>query len=71
MSDHPKKRIANIANSDGVSMIPHQFPQFVSFRDGSNSRSTCRFNALMMSMRAIMVGPLSPTTGGRASTAAR
>src|SRR5258707_7968513 len=44
-------------------------PQCVSLRDGLNSRWTCRFSALRMPMRAIMVGPLSSTTRSRASTA--
>ena len=39
-------------------------------RDGLNSRTRPRFNALSIPMRAIMVGPLSSTTISRASTAA-
>jgi hypothetical protein len=37
---------------------------------GFNYRTTFRFNALMKLMRAIMVGPLCPTTSSIASTAA-
>jgi hypothetical protein len=37
-------------------------PQCVSLRDVSNTRSTSRFNALMMPRRTIIVGPLSSTT---------
>jgi hypothetical protein len=34
-----------------------RWPQCVSFRDGSNTRSTCRFRALITPMRANIVGP--------------
>src|SRR5882757_8862789 len=47
-----------------------RLPQWVSLRSELNTRSTCRFNALMTPMRAIIVGPLSSTTKSRASTAA-
>lgn len=46
-----------------------RFPQCVSLRDGSNTRSTCRLSARRTPMRAIMVGPISSTTRSRASTA--
>jgi hypothetical protein len=39
------------------SLFSFRFPQCVSLRDGSNSRTTCRFNACMTPIRAIMVGP--------------
>jgi hypothetical protein len=42
----------------------------VSLRSGLKTRSTCRFSALMISMRAIIVGPLCSTTRSSASTAA-
>src|SRR5713226_7000966 len=51
-------------------LLSFRRPQCVSLRDGSNVRSTLRFNALDRPMRAIMIGPLSSTTRSRASTAA-
>jgi hypothetical protein len=44
--------------------------QCFSFRDGSNTRSTCRFSALMTLIRANIVGPPSVATRIRASIAA-
>src|SRR5882724_7994772 len=52
------------------SLFSFRFPQCVSLRDGLNTRSTFRFSARIIPMRAIMVGPLSSTTRSRASTAA-
>jgi hypothetical protein len=36
------------------SLLSFRFPQCVSLREESNSRTTFRFNALMMPMRAII-----------------
>ena len=44
-----------------------RFPQCLSLREESNSRSTFRLNALMTPMCAIMVRPLSSTTRSRVS----
>jgi hypothetical protein len=45
-------------------------PQCLSFRAGSNTRPTFRFNTRMTPMRANIVGPLFPATRIRASIAA-
>ncbi len=45
-------------------------PQCLSFRDGSNARSTLRFKALMTPMRANIVGPPDVATRINASIAA-
>jgi hypothetical protein len=40
-----------------ISLFNFRFPQCLSLRDGSNTRSTWRFNARMTPIRANMVGP--------------
>jgi hypothetical protein len=45
-------------------------PQRFSFRDGSNTRSACRFRALITPIRANMVGPPRSATSMSASIAA-
>ena len=45
------------------------FPHCLSLRDGLNTRSTFRFSARIIPMRAIMVGRPSSTTRSRALTA--
>jgi hypothetical protein len=47
-----------------------RLPQCFSFRDGSNTRSTCRFRALITPIRANMVGPPRSATSMSASIAA-
>ena len=47
-----------------------RWPQCFSFRDGSNTRSTCRFRALITPIRANMVGPPRSATSMSASIAA-
>src|SRR5450631_2701753 len=52
------------------SLLSFRFPQCVSLRDESNSRSMFRFKALMIPMRAIMAGPFFSATRIRHSIAA-
>jgi hypothetical protein len=47
-----------------------RWPQCFSFRKGSNTRSTCRFRALITPIRANMVGPPRLATSMSASMAA-
>jgi hypothetical protein len=43
----------------GYSRFNFRFPQRVSLRSGLNTRSTCRFGALMIPIRANIVDPPS------------
>ncbi len=52
------------------SLFNFRFPQRVSLRDGSNVRSTFRFSALNIPMRACISGPRSSAAIKRASVAA-
>src|SRR6266849_7157895 len=52
------------------SLLSLRRPQCVSLREESNSRTTFRFNALMMPMRANIVGPSCSATSNSACIAA-
>jgi hypothetical protein len=77
---HKNFEMAGIANTVcGVDIDPNschrslfslRFPQCLSFRDRSNTCSTCRFNALMTPMRANIGGPPFSATSNSASMAA-